>query len=435
MAAATTLAHRLAMRVAVVLCVVASFGPCLATAEPGAKTHQDFRAEAEAAYQRKDYAAAKEAIKAALALRPDSPRYLHALAGFSALTGDAKATVDYLHRLAELGVATNVERDPDFAALQGTPEFLRVTRELSANRAPRGEADVVAELPGRTGIIEGIAFRDRTGDVFFGDVHQRCIWRRDRDGRIARWTAEDEELLGIFGIAVDEARNTLWATMTALPEMSEFAPDMKGQTALASFNLATSELRRVIDVPGDGRDHGLGDLTVAPDGTVYATDSKAPIIWKLAPDAEEMEKVIESPAFGSLQGIAIEKQTLLVADYANGLFQLDLPTGKLTPLAPPKNTTLLGIDGLVRVPGGLIGTQNGVEPQRIVRVGLSPGLDAVTGVTVLAAGLPNLTDLSLVALINARPTFVANSGWEGFDPAKAKRPAAHTVRVFQVALP
>src|SRR4051812_6262303 len=232
----------------------------LFAAEPGAKTHLEFRADAETAYQRKDYAEARDAMQAALALRPDSPRYLHTLAAFSALTGDAKAAFGYLHRLTALGIATNVERDPDFASLQGTPEFLKVIGELAANRAPQGAAEVVAELPNRTGVIEGIAFRERTGDVFLGDVHHRCIWRRDREGRIARWTAEDDEVLGIFGVAIDEPRNTVWAAMTALPEMSDFTPDLKGVAGLASFNLLTSELRRVVEVPGDGRDHGIGDL-------------------------------------------------------------------------------------------------------------------------------------------------------------------------------
>ena len=153
-----------------------------------------------------------------------------------------------------------IERDPDLASLQGTPEFARILHEFAAKRAPQGEAEIVAELPGRTGIIEGIAFRERTGDLFLSDVHHRCIWRRDREGRVARFTAEDEELLGIFGIAIDEPRNTLWAAMSAVPEMAGYTPEMKGYAALAEFNLATSELRRVIPVPVDGREHGLGDL-------------------------------------------------------------------------------------------------------------------------------------------------------------------------------
>ena len=404
-------------------------------AQDAEKTHLDFRAEAAAAYQRKDYTAAKEATLAALELRPDSPRYLHNLAALCALTRDPASALDYLRQLVGLGVAPPVERDPDLASLQGTPQFAKILHDFAANRAPQGEAEVVAEFPGRTGIIEGIAFRERTGDLFLGDVHHRCIWRRDRDGRIARYSAEDEDLLGIFAIALDEERNTLWATMAALPEMSGYTTDMKGHTGLAEFNLSTSELRRLIPVPGDGREHRLGDLLVAPDGTIYLTDSKAPVIWQLAPGAEEMQKVVDSPVFGSLQGVTLEKRTLLVADYVNGLFIVELATGNITALTPPKNTTLIGIDGLVTVPGGIVATQNGVEPQRVIRVTFSPSLETITGVSVLAAALPNLTDLTLVTLANQRPTFIAGSGWDGFDPAKTRQPPAHTVRIFQVAVP
>ena len=399
------------------------------------KSHQDFRDAAAAAYQRKDYAEAKEALLAALALRPDSPQYLHHLAAISALRGDRGSALAYLRQLAALGVAPNIERDRDLGSLQGVPEFTRMLHAFATNRAPQGEVELVAELPGHTGIIEGIAVRVRTGDLFLGDVHHRCIWRRDRDGRIARFTAEDEDLAGIFGIVVDEPRNALWAAMSAVPEMSGYTPEMKGQAALAEFDLATSELRRVVPVPADGRDHGLGDLCVAPDGTVYATDSKSPVIWFLAPDAEELQKSADSPVFGSLQGVTLERRTLVVADFSNGLFTVDLGTGNITALPAPKNTTLVGLDGLIPVPGGIIAVQNGVEPQRVIRVAFSPELDTVTSVNVLASSLPDLWDLSLITLMNDRPTFVTGAGWDGVDAAKNRPPPAHTVRVFQLPPP
>src|SRR5687768_8011951 len=399
------------------------------------ESHEDFRAQAAAAYERKDYAAAKEAMLEAVKLRPANPQYLHNLAAVSALLGERDAALDYLQRIASLGVAPRIERDPDLASLQGTPEFMRVLHAYELNRAPQGEAELLAELPGRTGIIEGIAFRVRTGDLFLGDVYHRCIWRRDRDGRTARYTAEDDELLGIFGLAVDEPRNTLWAAMTAVPEMLEFTSEMKGYAALAEFDLATSELRRVVPVPDDGREHGLSDLAVAPDGTVYVTDTKAPVIWMLSPDTEELQKAAESPAFGSLQGVSLDQRTLIVADYNNGLFAVRLESGNITTLAAPKNITLVGLDGLVGIPGGVIAVQNGVEPQRVLRVTLSPGLDAITSVTVMAAALPDFRDLSLITLVNDRPTVIAGSGWESLGSTKIGPPVAHSVFLFQLVFP
>lgn len=428
------------MRPACFLLLSASLLPPLSSfAQPAADSaeHPALRRTAEAAYQKKDFAAARDAFAAALALRPDSPRYLHSLAATQALTDRPDEALATLRRLAALGVATAVERDPDFASLQGTPAFNAVRTALTANREPQGQADLLVELPGRTGIIEGLAFRDRTGDLFLSDVHQRCIWRRDRDGRITRYSAEDEELLGVFGLALDESRQTLWAATAAVPEMSGFTKDRKGHAALAAFSLVTGELRRVVDVPSDGRDHVLGDLLVAPDGTIYATDSSAPIIWRYLPGAEEMDKLVEYPGFVSLQGLVLTHRTLLVADYANGLFAIDLSDSApvVRALAPPPHATLLGLDGLAPAPDGLFAVQNGVSPQRLVRIALTPDLATVTGVTVLAAALPHLDDLALVTLVNGRPTFIANAGWDQFDPAKSPRPPSHAVRIFQVASP
>ena len=397
--------------------------------------HAELRAEAAAAYERKDYAAAKEALLEAANLRPNSPPYLQQLAGISALLGDRHTALERLRQIASLGIAPRVERDPDLATLLGTPEFMRMLHTFDANRAPQGEAELVGEMPSHTGIIEGIVFRPRTGDLFLGDVHYRCIWRRDRDGRTVRYTLEDDALFGIFGIAIDETRKTLWAAMTAVPEMSGFTSEMNGYAALAQFDLGTSDLRRIVPVPDDGDEHRLSDLTVGPDGTVYATDSRSPIIWMLAPDAEEMQKVAESPLFGSLQGIVIERRTLLVADYMNGLFAVSLATGNITALTPPKNTTLFGLDGLTAIPGGVFAVQNGVEPQRVVRVMFSPGFDAITSVKVIAASLPEFRDLSLIATINDRPTVVAGAGWESLPRGKSGPPSAHTVSIFQLTLP
>ena len=79
--------------------------------------------------------------------------------------------------------------------------------------------------------------------------------------------------------------------------------------------------------------------------------------------------------------------------------------------------------------------QNGVTPQRLVRIGLSADLTAITSVTVLASAFPHLDDLALVTLVNGHPTFIANAGWDNFDPAKSAHPPAHSVRIFQATPP
>lgn len=398
-----------------------------------AKTHREFRAEADAAYQRKDFAAAHDAYAAALELRPDSPRYLHNLAATAALTGNKKEALEILQRLAALGVVTRVAVDQDFASLQGTAEFVRILRQFATNAAPQGAAKLLAELPDQTGILEGIAWRERTGDLFLGDVHQRCVWRRDRAGNVTRFTAAEEKLLGVFGLAVDEKRGALWAATSALPEMFGYSASLQGHAALAEFDLATGQLRRALPVPADGRAHVLGDLFVAPDGTIFLTDSIAPVVWRFTPDAPGLTQLVESSEFSSLQGLTLLDRTLLVSDYANGLFTIDLDSAAVHALAPPPRATLLGLDGLVAVPGGIVGVQNGVAPQRIVQISLSPDTHAIMKVEVLAAALPNFNDLTLITRAGDHLAVIAGGGWDVFDPAKSLHPAPHGVRLFAVA--
>jgi sugar lactone lactonase YvrE len=404
------------------------------TINADAQPHREHRLAAEDAYAQRNYAAAGAAIRAALELRPDSPRYLRMLAAVSTLAGDDAGALAALNQIADLGLATVIERDADFATLQGSSEFRRVQQRFADNREPRGEASVLDTLPGRSGIIEGLAYVSRSGELFLGDVHHRCIWRRDRDGRVTRYSAEDEELFGVFGLALDEPRNTLWAATTAVPEMTGFNVELQGLAALAEFNLATSELRRVVHLPLDGREHGLSDLIVAPDGTVYATDSLSPIIWQLAPGAEEFEIVAGSPLFGSLQGLVLERRTLIVADYTNGLFAIDLDRREIQAIPTPKSTTLTGLDGMVAVPGGIVATQNGTDPQRVLHLTLAPDLRSITNVAVLASGQPELQDIGLITLMDSVPTLVANAGWEGFSAAPNRTPATRTVHLLQVPL-
>lgn len=370
----------------------------------------------------------------AAAAQPDSTSIQLDLAAVAALSGDAPAAITALEKIAALGAAPPVERDPRFASLQGSAPFRRVLQAFSRIREPAGVAEEIASLTGRTGILEGIAWRARTGDLFLGDVRHRGIWRRDREGRIARFSAEEESLLGVFGLAIDEARGLLWAAMSAVPEMEGFTPEMKGTAALAAFSLTTSELIRFVEVPDDGREHGLGDLHVAEDGTVYATDAKAPVIWKLEPGAEEMQRFAEERSLVSLQGIVRWRDDFIVADYHRGLFAVSPADGRFRRLSPPSGASLVGLHGLVATPVGIAATQPGIAPERVVLIAPAETEDRVNSVTVLASGLPGLQDLGLITLVNQQPTWVAGTGWDA-PPAGSAATRGRTVQVLQTRLP
>lgn len=385
-------------------------------ATPGPAARRYAR-EASAALAGHDSPAALALIEKAAALRPDHPPYLEALARLEAMNQrplDAIATLD---RLARMGVYLGVEADRNFAPLRDSPDFREVSRRLRANRDPLGRGQVYFELPAMTGIIEGIAYRRATGDFFFGDVRRRCVWLRRPDGSVRQFPPADARLLGVFGLAVDESRGSLWAATTAVAEMEGYRPADRNRAALVEFALADGRVRHAVALPSDGAGHVLGDLAVAADGTVYATDSLAPVVWCLPPGSSQLQRWLESEEFASLQGIAVtpDGKALLVSDYGNGLFVIDRATRAIRLLTCPPDTTLSGIDGLALVSdGSVVAVQNGTEPRRVVRLWIDPVMRSVARLDVLERGHHAMDDPTLGRLVDERFVFVGSSGWDRF---------------------
>jgi len=292
-------------------------------------------------------------------------------------------------------------------------------------------------IPAMDGIIESVALDPATHRAFFGDVHNRCIWERETDGGnvvMKRFSAESDGLLGVFALKVSADGRTLWASSSALPEMKGYAAADLGRGLLAAYDLPTRKLRSTYPLPAEGRAHVLGDFILAGDGTIYATDSTAPIIWRLSRDGTRLEKWLENAQFKSLQGLVLapDQRTMWVADYSRGLWRVDLRTATAVLLPAPDGSNLRGIDGLYATPGGLIGVQNGLNPQRIIRLVLD-STGTPTRLETILSGQPEMTDLSLGQVVGDRFQFVANSGWELFaNPAAT--PAARPVTIIDASL-
>jgi pentatricopeptide repeat protein len=403
-------------------------------AEPA---HRQLMREATAAAKAGDIPTVIAKLESARSLRPDYPRVLNNLVRFYIQAGRFDEAMARLGEMAAMGLQVDVADDEAFAKIRERADFPALARALTANDSPSGDASVAWEVPGMTGIVEGFAVDPTTRESFFSDVRNRCIWYRDASGKTAamkKFSTDADGLLGVFALKIDAGRNLLWASSSAVPEMAGYIPADRGKAFLAAYALKTRRLVRTYALPADDREHVLGDFAVAADGTVYAADSTAPVIWRLAPDGSALEKWLESDEFISLQGIAFGPtgRELYVSDYANGLWRIELTTRNPHLLVAPAHTTLFGIDGIYAVPGGLIAVQNGINPQRVVRIALDAG-GAATAVHVLSSGHPSANDLALGQVIDGRFDFVGNSGWALFE--KTPSPAApRTVTIFSTPL-
>jgi sugar lactone lactonase YvrE len=320
-------------------------------------------------------------------------------------------------------------------------DFQAVARKLAANLQSKGQGQIAFSLREVTGLIEGIAWREKTGDFFFGDVNGRAVWRRKPDGSLLRFSPDGDELLGVFGLAVDESGGALWLATAAVPAMSGFAPEMDGTAALVQLDLDSGVVREIVAVPhagGGGGSHVFGDLALGPDGSVFVTDSGAPIVWRLAPGAHALELFVESEEFISLQGIVVsgEGTELVVADHANGLLAIDLGSRSIRRLEAPPDTTLIGLDGLVlALNGDVVAIQNGLRPNRVLRIGLSANAGQITAVEVLESGHLTMAAPSLGCIaVDGQFFYVGNAGWTRFENTEGRPSEPRTVPIFRTRL-
>lgn len=373
-------------------------------------------------------------LEAARALRPDYPRVIWNLARGYAAAGRSNEAMTQLQELAAMGLQFDLATDAALAALRERPDFLALTKTFAARRAPIGRDETAWAGSGMDGIIESVATHPATSENFLGDVRNRCIWHRDPRGPAAalrKFSADTDGLPGVFALKFSADGKTLWASCSAVPEMAGYTPADKGRSFLAAYDLPTGKLRQTCPLPADGRDHVLGDFILAADGGVYVTDSISPVIWHLAPGGTRLEKWLEHGDFVSLQGLAFspDGQALYVSDYGNGIWRIALASRALSLLSAPAHTTLFGIDGLYAVPGGLVAVQNGVNPQRILRLDLDPrGL--VRAAHVLVQGQPAMTDLGLGQISNGHFDFIGNSGWSLYENPAAS-PARRNVVILR----
>ena len=408
---------------------------CIALqAEP---LHRELLREAAVAAKADNTALFIAKLEAARDLRPDYPRILINLARAYATTERADDAIAQLRELDAMGLQLDLASDQAFAALGRHPAFADLVKSLSAKQSSSSQNETTWSVAGLDGIIEGLAINPATREVFFSDVHNRCIWSRaidDANAALKKISTDADNLPGVFALKCEPTTKTLWASCSALPETKGFTSADRGRGGLAEYDLTTRQLRRFHSLPVDGREHVLGDFILDPDGSVYVSDSTSPVIWRLPPGGTQLEKWLEHPDFVSLQGVAStsDGKSLHVADYANGIWRVDLATKAVSLLHPPAHCTLFGIDGIYAVPNGLIAVQNGVNPQRIVRISLGADGQPAT-VEALLWGRPAMTDLSLGQIANGHFEFVGNSGWSLYEKPDAT-PAPRPLTVFSLPL-
>ncbi len=373
-------------------------------------------------------AAADSALHAARAW-PRQGAYRLAAARLAARTGQRDVAIAELTAYTRMGFGWS-DDDPWFAAVAPDPEFRALALEVEGHRLPLRGSQLFRTLADSTLHPEGVAFDPATGRVFLSSVHRRKVIVIDPDGRVRDFVPTSAGLDAVFGVVVDRSRCLLWLTSGAVPEQRGTPRGTPGGSEVVAVALGDGAIRGRWALPDTAGAHLLGDVVLAPDGQVYATDAIGRAVYRVPEEGEsrELERMPwHHHDWVSLQGLAFsaDGRQAWLADWTTGLFVVDVASGTVRPVAARATDYTLGVDGLYLVgERRLVGLQNGVAPPRVVAFNLNTRGDSVVATTVLDRHLPLATEPTLGVLTPGALLYVANSPWGHYrsdgtpDPAR-----------------
>ncbi|HYH14061.1 MAG TPA: hypothetical protein VD794_02510, partial [Flavisolibacter sp.] len=183
-------------------------------------------------------------------------------------------------------------------------------------------------------IPEGIAIDERTSTIYVSSINQHSIIAFGNDGKVHHFVQPDQDgFLEGLGMKIDKASNRLWA-LSNKRDSNQFT------SRIHAFDL-TSGKTVFQYTQTDTIPHLFNDLVLAPDGTIYFTDTYYSAVYQLKPNAKAPEVVIKSSSLDYPNGLVFGKGSqLLIATYRNGLMQLDPASKTLKPLTGAKDSTL-----------------------------------------------------------------------------------------------
>jgi sugar lactone lactonase YvrE len=407
----------------------------LATLVPGAAAAQSdpvvesraHYAAAVRAYEARDLPAFLEHAREAQARRPAHGGVIYALASAQTLTGDTLGALATLGHFAALGYSADVSADSDFVRLRGNQAYAELKRRLERNREPVVASRVAFELAEPDLLAEGIARDDRDGSFYVSSVHQARIFRVTREGAVREFAAADSGRWAPMGMRIDQKRGALWVASAAVPQSAEYSASDSSRSAILRYDVASGRLAARYDAPADGRPHVIGDLIVGRDGAVYASDSRAPVLYRIPPAGDSLELLLESPLLLSAQGLALtpDERILYVADYARGILRVDLRAPSIALMETADSVLALGVDGLYFHRGSLIGIQNGVAPHRVARFTLDAAGRRLVRSQVIERAHPRHHEPTLGVLADGALYYIGNGQWDLFgDDGRIAKPDA-----------
>jgi hypothetical protein len=375
------------------------------------ETYGKLRAQARDAYVKKDYAAAQRLLDQLYQFSNGSSRTVYNLGSVAAAQGDKDRAFKWLTVFVEMGQAMDLMRDPDFKNLEGDARFKELTNRMQQNQSPVNQGTPAFKIKDPELLTEDIAYDPKSKNFYVSSIRGHKIIRIDGAGRASDFvTGEDS----FCALRFDPDRRVLWATTSALKGYA-FAPEKDwGKSELLEYDFQGRILAR-FSLPDDKQAHTLGDMALTPRGDLVVSDGEAGGVYLLRRGGKQLEKLSDEFVAPQTPAMHPDGRHVYVPDYLRGIGVLDLSTRQVFWLRHPENIALNGIDGLYFHRGALLAVQNGTTPERVVRIELTPAIDAVTKLDVIQVNTEHFGDPTHGVVVGNLFYYITNSGWDAFD--------------------
>ncbi len=174
------------------------------------------------------------------------------------------------------------------------------------------------------------------GTVYIGSMKGIVFRARPGSGKATPWIkpTPGNGILTLLGVLVDAPRHTLW--LCSAPGALR-SPPVTGTSSLMAFDLATGRQRGNYPFPAPAS--VCNDISVAPNGDVYASDTPNGRILRLAQGGKSLTVFAEDPRLKGIDGLVFGGNGVLYVNNVsrNQLLIVDIrPDGSAGPI-----TTLL----------------------------------------------------------------------------------------------
>lgn len=263
---------------------------------------------------------------------------------------------------------------------------------------------VAFRLPETDLIPEGITYDPSTKRFFVGSIFKQKIVQVDQRGSVSDFCRTGQDSIEqVLGITVSNGK--LWACNN-----SPSHDTTRKVSNIHVFDITTGKLHKRYTIR-DGAKHLFNDLVFSADGNVYVTDSDGGAIYVIDKLTDKLEPFIPVGGLRYPNGLVMSNdQKYLIVSTGSGLgiVKINLATKEIKSIQHPR-FFILGIDGMYRHGSHLVGIQNVLFPEAIVRYTLNADESAFDKIELLIANDAHFDSPTTGVIVDNDFYFISNS--------------------------